>query len=228
MSSRKVIARKAQRNAAPQAQAATPFQAGWNEDNIPDLPHMTPQGLALLELELERSRIYLEYGSGGSSILAVRKGVRKIYSVDSDAGFLKAVHAKIKTMGARRGSYVPLFADIGPTKAWGRPADESKATLWPQYISAPWDAMRKKGHQPDLVLIDGRFRVASFLMTAMLASPGCVILFDDYFDRPYYHVIERHFQPVEKAGRLAKFVINTFDRPDLALIDLMAYCTTYD
>jgi hypothetical protein len=56
-------------------------------------------------------------------------------------------------------------------------------------------------------MIDGRFRVACFLTSLIYAQPQTVILFDDYEDRPVYHVVEKHLKPVLMAGRMAKFIV---------------------
>ena len=87
--------------------------------------------------------------------------------------------------------------------------------------------MEREGVSPDLVLIDGRFRVASFLVSALLAQEGCTILFDDYFDRPNYHVVEKYLKPVRKAGRMAEFSVPAAKPPGLVQ-ELIRYCTTPD
>ena len=54
------------------------------------------------------------------------------------------------------------------------------------------------GKDPDLVLIDGRFRVA-----CCLKCPAKVpILFDDFLGRPQYHSVLDYFQIVEQVGRM--------------------------
>lgn len=191
---------------------------------VPDLPHMEPEGQALLRTCLEQAEVFLEYGSGGSSVMAADSPVRRIYSVASDLEFLRAVHRKLLAAGTSADKYVPLHADIGPTGAWGRPQDTNHATLWPLYARTPWAAMADQGDVPDLILIDGRFRVATFLISVMLAPKGCTILFDDYFDRPAYHVVERYLKPAQAAGRMARFVVSG-SYSDGLILDLLKYCT---
>jgi hypothetical protein len=48
-------------------------------------------------------------------------------------------------------------------------------------VHSPW---RRGAVKPDLVLIDGRFRLACFLHPLLAAAPGTPILFDDYTNRP--------------------------------------------
>ncbi|MBV7482836.1 hypothetical protein [Bordetella sp. BOR01] len=191
---------------------------------VPRVPHMELEGQALLAECLSKAEVFLEYGSGGSSVMASGSAVRKIYSVDSDQPFLQAVQARIAQTGGDSSKYVPIYIDIGPTGAWGRPSDHGSAALWPAYVNEPWTTMKNHGEAPDLVLIDGRFRVASFLISALFAPAGCIILFDDYFDRPAYHVVEKYLKPVRAAGRMAQFVVEA-ERPQGLVQELLRYCT---
>lgn len=197
----------------------------WSPETIPSVPHMEDAGIALLAEHLKGVKIFLEYGSGGSSIMAAHAGIRHIYSVDSDLMFLQSVQKRLIADGIPRRRYVPVYVDIGKTGDWGRPINDNHARDWPNYCSAPWIRLAHAGEEPSLVLIDGRFRVASFLITAMLAPPGCVILFDDYVDRPEYHVVEQHLKPVRFEGRMAEFIVAPLLDPKAALFDLLQYST---
>ncbi len=50
-------------------------------------PSLEPEAKILLTSLLENSKIFLEYGAGGSTHLAARMGVHRIISVESDALF---------------------------------------------------------------------------------------------------------------------------------------------
>jgi hypothetical protein len=97
-----------------------------------------------------------------------------------------------------------LVIDIGPTGWWGRPLDNSSAEKFPDYSRVPFEKINSINFVPDLILIDGRFRVATFLNT-ILNCPRSTIIFDDYNDRPHYFVVETIVKPTEKCGRLAIF-----------------------
>ncbi|MAO75600.1 MAG: hypothetical protein CL699_04770, partial [Chloroflexi bacterium] len=71
------------------------------------------------------------------------------------------------------------------------------------YTSSIWNRAEK----PDVVLIDGRFRVACFLKSLLHAPPNTVILFDDYINRPHYHVVEEFLTPDQTCGRQASFIV---------------------
>src|SRR5690606_19137586 len=48
--------------------------------------------------QLRQAATYLEFGMGGSTVLAAQQGVRLV-SVESDAHFLRAVQDKVKALG---------------------------------------------------------------------------------------------------------------------------------
>jgi len=201
-------------------------ERAWSAADIPRVPHMEAEGVKLLKERLADCSCFLEYGAGGSTVLAAEMGVPAIYSVESDRVFLDAVKAAVeeRTDGTK---LVDHYVDIGPTAEWGNPRDSSQAAKWPLYPSSIWnDIIAREGEEPELVLIDGRFRVACFLATLMFAKPETTILFDDYYDRPHYHTVEKYIAPVSRAGRMAEFR-TTGTPPRAALIDLMAHSTNF-
>ena len=162
------------------------------------------QEAAALRSRLSNSQSFLEFGAGGSTLLAAQIGVPQIVSVESDAAFLEEVARQVGQMTGHR-QYLPLAADIGPTGAWGSPIDESGIQRWPDYSASVWRRLTEKNWKPDLVLIDGRFRVACFLQAALHLAPGAKILFDDYRDREHYWPVSRVLEPAGFEGRMAVF-----------------------
>lgn len=151
---------------------------------------------------LEAAQVVLEYGSGGSTVLASDLPGKVIFSVESDADWAAGLGDWLRdNPGA---SSVTLHhADIGPVRDWGYPADYSKFAAWPAYPHSVWD--RPDFQQPDLVLIDGRFRAACFATVALRSTKPVTVLFDDYRDRKEYHTVCRLAEPVEMIGRMARF-----------------------
>ena len=86
-----------------------------------------------------------------------------------------------------------LVPDIGQTGDWGVPENSDSMHLWPNYALCPF---LHGSVLPDLVLIDGRFRVACSLVVAMQA-PSTTILVHDYTLRPAYKILEA-FLTIEK------------------------------
>lgn len=183
----------------------------WSVSSIPTIPHIDPSGLELLQKKMLRCKVFLEYGGGGSTVFAATHGPASIFTVATDADFLKAVSDRLAQVSyplkKKRPKFAPIYVNVGPTGNWGFPADPSTAASWPKYSVHAWDSLQLAKVTPDLILIDGRFRVACFLASLIFARPGCTILFDDYADRPQYHSVEKFLKPVSIAGRMAEFVI---------------------
>ena len=89
--------------------------------------------------------------------------------------------------------------DIGRTGQWGRPIDRNRQHLWPNYALCPY----AQDFRPDVILIDGRFRVACALVAALQTSAPNLWI-HDYPDRPYYHVLERFLKVEERAESLVR------------------------
>jgi hypothetical protein len=172
---------------------------------IPERPFMPAAVVSWLEARLRETQCFLEYGAGGSTRLAASLGVPRIISVESDRAFALAVKRAVAHSGSA--SILNLVhADIGPTKEWGYPADFRTLRRWPNYALGAWDYLRQKDMSPDLVLIDGRFRLGCFLISLLEARPGTVIAFDDYVPRrEFYGAVERFVRPSEVIDRCAIF-----------------------
>lgn len=174
--------------------------------HVPDKPWMPAEEAKLLESLLDSATCFLEYGAGGSSILAGTKGVKYIFSVESDRNFLKAVATRLSQI-SRSTKIEKVYVNIGETERLGKPTGYEKVVNWPKYSSHVWSILKEKGQSPDLILIDGRFRISCFLCSLYFAEPGTVILFDDYYDREKYKAVERILLPEKRIGRMAKFLV---------------------
>lgn len=208
--------------------ASPQLQRKWSSADIKLFPHMEEEGRLLLEERLMSAKCFLEYGAGGSTVMATILGVPTIISVESDADYLVATDEAVKARGHSTTFYAH-HADIGPTGEWGKPIDRSNIDHWPRYAGSVWSRIAsEKLPQPDLVLIDGRFRVASVLATMLMAKKGTRILFDDYYDRPFYHIIEKYVRPKGRAGRMAEFVVPRQPLERTAIADLLAMSTDFN
>ncbi|HVJ35082.1 MAG TPA: hypothetical protein VND94_18370 [Terriglobia bacterium] len=182
------------------------LRRSFSRMQVPDRPWFDRQGTLLFEELLQQSRLYMEYGSGGSTVLAAHLG-KAFISVESDISFSRAVTGRI---GASKGAGDIIAVNIGTTGAWGAPLftrpKSDRLELWKRYVSAPWLRL-PPGMTPDLILIDGRFRIACALFSLMQlhGNRDSTILFDDYGDRRNYHVIERFAQLERMAGRMGIF-----------------------
>jgi len=163
---------------------------------VPDSPQFgSDEATAWFLRKLGRSKRYLEYGTGGSTCAAARLGIDFI-AVDSDRYFLKSVRNKIRNDGfAKPTGQTFHHADIGLTGQWGHPLGSSHASAQRverfRRYSDPPPICFSLGILPDLVLVDGRFRVACALKALRMLQNerGWTIAIDDYVDRPHYSAI---------------------------------------
>jgi hypothetical protein len=156
--------------------------------------------IRMLATAMAESKTYLEYGSGHSTLLALRKpAILSITSVDSNAEYVARRLESCRDVQDAKlaGRLRFLTPDIGPAGRWGQPLDSSKSHLWPNYALCPYHDKLF----PDLVLIDGRFRIACGLAAA-LQAPEALVLIHDYSLRSTYHVLERFFDIVRKSDTM--------------------------
>lgn len=172
---------------------------------VPDLPHLDSQeSIGWFLDRLATANRYLEYGTGASTYQAAKVGADFI-AVDTDRYFLEAVRRKIHSAGLDRPGQVFRYADIGWTGTWGRPLGritERRLEKFRRASDPPPECF--DGRLPDLVLVDGRFRVACALKAFNMlgAQTGWTLVLDDYADRPQYRAIEDYAQ-VDMVGRMA-------------------------
>lgn len=144
------------------------------------------------------ARVYGEYGLGASTLWMDANTSARIIGVDTSADWVVQTQAQLT-----RDVHDIVHIDVGPVAKWGRPRSFRKRRNFIHYIEGIWtsDAV------PDVVLIDGRFRVACLLTTLLHARPGTRIVFDDYIGRKTYHLVEEFVPPDAKNTRQAMFTV---------------------
>ena len=127
---------------------------------------------------LEHAETVVEYGAGGTTLLAVKSRVKRIISIEADPKWLSRLRRNWRIRLAEIPGRLELrYVNIGPVaKQWSIPEDESGRHLWPAYALAPW----RPATSADLVLVDGRFRVACIAQT-VLNSPCATIVVHDFW-----------------------------------------------
>lgn len=173
-------------------------------------PAFDPETKAWFIDRLASVHSYLEYGAGASTLLVADRGIPAI-SIESDTKYACAVR---RAMPA--GCENPVAdIDIGTTEEWGFPLwnfpTQRAIRRWQSYPLAGPELVARLPVFPDLILIDGRFRVACCLaMTKAAIEEGknSLILFDDYVLRTHYHSVEDVLGSPQLIGRSALFAIN--------------------
>lgn len=166
---------------------------------------MTQPELDVLHKRLSASKSYLEYGAGASTITAAQSSnLSRIDCVESSAQFIdERVRPDPAVQTAVAAGRLRFhIIDIGPTGDWGAPVDDRARHLWPNYslsvFSQPGDH--------DLVLVDGRFRVACTLAAILCTPPNAVIMIHDFFwFRVEYRAVLPFLNVIERADTLAVF-----------------------
>ena len=156
-----------------------------------------------MRTEFGAARTILEYGSGGSTVIAAMSAART-FSVESDPAWARRVENWLAA-NALQDRVTLHHADIGPTKLWGRP-EKTRLAHAARYLRYPLSVWQRPDFQhPDVIFIDGRFRVACFLCAMVRISRPTRVLFDDYASRERYHVVERFQRPDRLVERMAVF-----------------------
>jgi hypothetical protein len=169
---------------------------------LPTLPHMDSESTAYFTERLMGTKTFVEYGSGGSTILAARMNTSFIFSVESDEVWMRRVQRKFLRMKST--SQIDfIHADIGRVGPWGTPLENIDGEL--HYANTPWASITNDSSHM-FVLIDGRYRVTCLLVGLLRCPAGTRLLFDDYYDRGSYQVVESILKPSLRVGRGAVFI----------------------
>lgn len=174
------------------------------KESLPE-PSFPKKEKELVEEHYLKNKTILEYGSGGSTLLAASMEGKKIYSVENDAAWAKKMENHYNKNEKILSPFIIHHVDIGKTSMWAKPINDEKWENFHRYPLEVWD--REDFEDPDVILIDGRLRVACFLAAMLRIKKPTTILFDDYTNRDHYHCIEKIIKPEKHAGRMALFNI---------------------
>jgi protein O-GlcNAc transferase len=152
-------------------------------------PRMSEPERELFLRYLKNATHYFEFGGGGSTVWATQQeNIQTIQTVETDRAF--AVELQKQCPRAQ-----VTWIDVGETGEWGFPVNKEKRDNWPLY----YGAIKKSKVKPDLILVDGRFRVACAIMA--LYFNAFVLVHD--FTREHYRPILDYYDIVEHADTLA-------------------------
>ena len=157
-------------------------------------PHLINEELTAFLSLLTKDTIYFETGSGCSSIIA-KYYAKKTYAVEGCKKYYE--------IGVKNGlKDVLLFNDLKPDNpSWSFPGKKSNLNDWKKYFQA-----YKKEYNADVILIDGRFKVATAMNIFDKIRDDTIILLHEYFDRPSYFILEKYYDYVYHWGSLFCFV----------------------
>jgi hypothetical protein len=147
---------------------------------------------------IDTANYYFEYGSGGSTYQSsIRNNVKQIFSVESDLEW----HNKLKTILKDKNHIRFIYneMDVEPN-TWGTPGKNSTADQQKNYSNQILKLDPDTIQNINMVLIDGRFRVACCLKCFDVIHNNCLIAFDDFLNRPEYHVCLNYYDILEETS----------------------------
>jgi hypothetical protein len=169
---------------------------------------MSANELDILHSHIDKSGHFLEFGAGASTLYAAGvASVRRIDSVESSEDFIEQnlKPNPIINEALSAGKLCFHVVDLGWTLVWGYPAGFGKTNAWPNYSFGVFT--KASGH--DLVLIDGRFRVACTLNCLLNTTPDCKIIIHDFWNRSDYHIVLPFLETKAKVDTLGLFAKKT-------------------
>jgi len=169
-----------------------------NEKNIKLEPHFQSNDKNMFYKYLDKATYYLEYGSGSSTYQAsLKNNLKKIISIESDIEWFN----KLKTTVKNKEKIKFIYCDMKTLpNNWGYPGIDSNLSDWINYSNTINTLDKNLLSKIDLILIDGRFRVACCLKCYNCINDNCLIVFNDFFNRKYYHIVLDYFDIIDKTN----------------------------
>lgn len=166
---------------------------------------MSPPEMSFFEHHVKNATAYFEFGAGGSTRLACNTHENlTIFSVDSNLNYLLGLIQQdscVRDMYNREQLFL-YIADIGVVREWGYPI-YNHTTEFAEYSKSILVGYNGNLSDIDLVLVDGRFRVACILQALLVTSRDTVILVHDFFFRPEYFIVLLYVDVVGRVDTMA-------------------------
>jgi len=154
-------------------------------------------------LILTKSKKYLEFGVGGSTLFAyMTPNIKKIISIDSDFNWIKKIKNFKNIKNDENKRIIFEYIDIGEVSNFGYPK-----TINEKIFNYSNQVFIKYKNDYDLVFIDGRFRVACTLQVILNCKKDIKILIHDFNDRPHYHILYKYLDVIYSINNLVLFSI---------------------
>lgn len=159
------------------------------------IPYMKKNDIQMFYKYLNQCKSYFEYGCGGSTYQAnSRNNIELIYCVESDKEWIDKLEEKIQSDKIRF-----MYIDVNTKpKNWGHPGKDANNTQKKSYSNAILQLSNDERNNIDIVMIDGRFRVACCLKLLNEINDNCIIAFDDFLNRSQYHIVLEYFDIIDK------------------------------
>lgn len=148
-------------------------------------------------------KYYFEFGSGGSTYYMTNLDhVERIYCVESDITWVNKLKGRLGD-NVKKVEFMAIPMKVQPNN-WGYPDPNGDRSVWPEYSNA---IDKIDATSLNLILIDGRFRVACALKVYQAISDDCLVIFDDFLDRPHYHDILKYYEIIESTANRSMAIL---------------------
>ena len=153
-------------------------------------PHFGKTDIGMFYDYLKKAKNYFEFGSGGSTYQAIKhNNIERVYSVESDITWYNKVNNAINN---HKLCFFLVDLKCKPNN-WGHPGINCSKEDKIRYSDSLLNLNKETLETIDLILIDGRFRVACCLKSFSFISDNCFIIFDDFLNRKEYHIVLNYF-----------------------------------
>jgi hypothetical protein len=161
------------------------------------LPAMSAQEYAFLHslMRLHRDSTYIEYGSGGSTLLADRY-FNRIIAFETDVRWCNRINAQLHHGRVQH-------VDVGETGDFGNPREMTAEKA--SRIAGCYQGQAQQGRTSSklFVLIDGRCRVLTSCFVFQYVKDGDIVLLHDFINRREYYDILQMYDLCYVCGTLA-------------------------
>jgi hypothetical protein len=153
--------------------------------------------------------VYIEYGSGGSTIEAAEREAF-VVAVESSLVWARSVNKALVKSGIAQEQASVIYCSLGPTVGWGYPIDVAPTarnlSRWRNYVRRPWKDIENRKVRGVRVLVDGRFRMACVAFSFYYSLKHCInskVILDDFEGRAEYIQLLDYCDVSERVGRAA-------------------------
>jgi len=168
---------------------------------MPQQVMMSKEEQAMFEkyLDLPTTKTYYEYGSGGSTIVAaIKPNIEQVITVESDRKYYDMMLMSLQKVKRFKEKIIVHYVDVGCYDNAGYPPEFNFGLNYYTHID-------KLEYVPDVILIDGRWRVECAFHVFRKATEDTIILLHD-FEREEYKGIWACYDLFEVEGKLARIV----------------------
>jgi hypothetical protein len=164
-----------------------------------DYSSATREELQEFLAQLRGVRTYLEFGAGGTTRVACEYGVQDVISIDTDLAHCERLieHRRLRPFLDTRRLQLH-HVDLGSVGDLGYPLEPPGEGQIDEYLSRTALAAGRQ-----LVLVDGRYRVACCAALYEHVTETTVILLRDYFSRPSYEAVATLYEVTRRVDGMA-------------------------